>query len=145
MGDDAIAYPELVHALALFERRLGGLEAALRDPEIEDVQTFAFEGASAQAFAFRPSVPDTDPIEIEAWVSSAAQLAVVLLDGNFTQAEVAALIADNSGSGFVAILASVPSGGVARIRRASYSGHLTVANLVAPAHTALVTVKVSAK
>lgn len=130
---------ELGHHTALLER----LVDPGRPEYLEDVQTFAMASGAASAYVFDPAIPQTAEVEIEAWESGGAGVPLFVLDGNYTETQAANMIGAGA-SGYVPALFVIPANGVARVRRPSYSGELTICSLGAPTALALVTVKVRA-
>lgn len=138
-GTAAVA-AELGHHTALLEQIAAQGEYAAHQ---EDSMTFAFATGAAGAFVFNPAMAATDSIEIEGWLSGSAGVPVYVLDGQYTAAQAAALVSATA-SDYVPVLLTVPASGIARIRRPTYSGYLTVCSLGAPTALALATVRVKA-
>lgn len=113
-----------------------------RERALEDAQTFAFPSGAAAAFTFTPAVPQTAAVEIETWQSGNPGVPFVLLDGEFTAAQVANLIPATA-SGYVPVLMTVPTGR-AKVHRRSFSGSVTIASIGSPTAAVFVTVRVRA-
>lgn len=138
-GTAAIA-AELGHHTALLEHIARGAE---RPERLEDAQTVALPSGSATAYSFRPAVPATASIEVEAWQGGAAGVPLFVLDGDYDETQAANLIGATA-TGYTDAVLTVPASGVARVRREQFSGVLTVCTLGSPTALTLVTVKVRA-
>lgn len=137
-GTAAVA-AELGAHTALLERMVAHLAPTT---ELEDARTFAISTGAASAFVFDPAVPHVGDVEIEAWQSgNSGAVPIYVLDGKYTEAQAATLVNGATGD-YVHVLLAVPNSGVARIRRPSFTGYLTVCSFAAPTAVSLVTVRV---